>query len=415
VGTKRRGRGEDTIIFDHEGSDCRDSRYHRHCSGRWRGVISKGYWPDGRRRRYKVSGRTKQDVIDALKRKNEELDAGLSTSKTYTIKKAAEDWLEHGLPGRSDRTRQIYHDALAPLLEKIGKRPLRNLTAEEVETALRSLTGSLASRSLKIAHESLVRAIRYAEARDKVGRNVAALVDTPKGRDGRRRRAFTLAQAVELIVASRTLPDLQLHPGLKDPRRPASLMHAYIAVSLMSGVRPEEARAIGWEQDVNLDGDPPSVAVLRADRAGGDVKTSKSRRALQLPQTAVAALWEWQEDQAAERQVAGARWRDNGRVFTTATGAPLDIRNVRRMFKAICVHAGLGRDWAPRDLRHTFVSLLSDDGMAIEKISRLVGHTSSHVTETVYRQELRPVLQEGAEVMDRLFGGLNGQTSTRAR
>jgi hypothetical protein len=42
--------------------------------------------------------------------------------------------------------------------------------------------------------------------------------------------------------------------------------------------------------------------------------------------------------------------------------------------------------------------------MAIEKIARLAGYASSHVTETVYRQELRPVLQEGAEVMDRLFG-----------
>ena len=40
-------------------------------------------------------------------------------------------------------------------------------------------------------------------------------------------------------------------------------MHAYIVVSLMAGVRPEEARAIGWEEDVDLDGDPPSVAVLR--------------------------------------------------------------------------------------------------------------------------------------------------------
>jgi hypothetical protein len=38
-------------------------------SGRWRGEISKGFWPDGRRRRHKASGRTKQDVIDALKRK----------------------------------------------------------------------------------------------------------------------------------------------------------------------------------------------------------------------------------------------------------------------------------------------------------------------------------------------------------
>lgn len=79
------------------------------------------------------------------------------------------------------------------------------------------------------------------------------------------------------------------------------------------------------------------------------------------------------------------------------------------MFQDICERAELGRGWAPRDLRHTFVSLLSDDGMAIEKIARLVGHASSHVTEAVYRQELRPVLQEGAEVMDRIFGSVNGE------
>jgi integrase len=413
MGKGAQGRG--SIIFDHEGAPCTDSKYHRHCRGRWRGVLSRGFGPDGRRRRYKVSGRTKQDVIDALKKKGEELDAGLSTSRSYKVATAAHDWLEYGLPGRSERTREIYRDALAPLLEKIGKRPLRDLTAGEVEAGLRSLAEDLSSRSLRIAHNSLRRSIRYAEANGKVSRNVAALIDTPKGRAGRRRRAFTLAQAAALIVAARSLPVLELHAGLKDPRRPASLMHAYIVVSLMAGVRPEEARAIGWEEDVDLDGGPASVAVLRADRAGGDTKTPRSRRALKLAQMAVGALRMWEADQAAERIAAGSRWQYTGRVFTTATGTPLDARTIRRMFQDVCERAGLGRDWAPRDLRHTFVSLLSDDGMAIEKIARLVGHASSHVTETVYRQELRPVLQEGAEVMDRLFGSVNSDPAKERR
>lgn len=65
------------------------------------------------------------------------------------------------------------------------------------------------------------------------------------------------AQAAALIVAARSRPVLELHGGLKDPRSPASLMHTYIVVSLMAGVRPEEVRAIGWEQDVHLDGNPP--------------------------------------------------------------------------------------------------------------------------------------------------------------
>jgi len=84
-------------------------------------------------------------------------------------------------------------------------------------------------------------------------------------------------------------------------------MHAYIVVRPMAGVRPEEARAIGWEEDVDLDGNPPSVAVLRADRAGGDTKTPRSQRALKLAQMAVGALREWQVDQAAEREAAIAQ------------------------------------------------------------------------------------------------------------
>jgi len=61
-------------------------------------------------------------------------------------------------------------------------------------------------------------------------------------------------------------------------------------------------------------------------------------------------------------------------------------------------------EWTPRELRHSFVSLLSDDGMPIEHIARLVGHTSTAVTETVYRQQIRPVIVQGAEAMDRIFG-----------
>lgn len=41
--------------------------------------------------------------------------------------------------------------------------------------------------------------------------------------------------------------------------------------------------------------------------------------------------------------------------------------------------------------------------MSTEEIARLVGHASTAVTERIYRKELRPVLQGGAEAMDRRF------------
>ena len=77
------------------------------------------------------------------------------------------------------------------------------------------------------------------------------------------------------------------------------------------------------------------------------------------------------------------------------------------MFQDVCERAGVGRDWAPRDLRHTFVSLpvFCSDGMPLEDIADLVGHKGTVTTETVYRKVIVPELRRGAEVkvMDRLF------------
>jgi integrase len=92
-------------------------------------------------------------------------------------------------------------------------------------------------------------------------------------------------------------------------------------------------------------------------------------------------------------------------VFVSSIGTPLDASNVRREFREITEVVGLGAGWAPRDLRHTFVSLMSADGVPIEEIARLAGHNQTATTELVYRHELRPVITTGAEVMDRILSG----------
>jgi site-specific recombinase XerD len=62
-------------------------------------------------------------------------------------------------------------------------------------------------------------------------------------------------------------------------------------------------------------------------------------------------------------------------VFTTSVGTALDAANVRRTFRRTVEAAGLDPgEWSPRELRHSFVSLLSDDGVSLETIALLVGH-----------------------------------------
>ena len=93
-------------------------------------------------------------------------------------------------------------------------------------------------------------------------------------------------------------------------------------------------------------------------------------------------------------------------MLATAVGNEMDPANVRRdLRRALKLVPGLEpKDWTPRELRHSFVSLLSDAGVPVEMISQLVGHRGTSVTEIVYRHQIRPVIQTGATVMDELFG-----------
>ena len=99
---------------------------------------------------------------------------------------------------------------------------------------LDALAGRLSTRSLQITRLCLERAIRHAEVRDLVGRNVAALVKAPAGR-GR---------------------------------------YAYVVLSATTRLRTEELRALRWKE-VDLDAGP--VVVYRAVRATADTRPPKEQ------------------------------------------------------------------------------------------------------------------------------------------
>ena len=388
----RRGFREDAIYFDHSG-DCRDVRYHKGCPGRWRGAVSVGYGPDGKRLRRKVSGRTKQEVRDKLTELHGDLEVGIRRPDSrYTVGQAVTDWLREGLDGRSKKTVALNRAMLQPVVDSIGKVVLRELTTRDVRRVLAGIAATRSSRTVVLTHNALERVIRHAEANDYIRRNVAALVKPPTGQSGRPSKSLTANQAAALLATAE-----------------GSRLGAYVVLCLLAGVRTEEARALTWDH-VDLDSDPaadpvvpPHVAVWRSVRAHGDTKTEKSRRTLALPERAIEALRDHRKRQAEQRLLAGEVWQDRGLVFCTAAGTPLAAGNVRRTFKKITKAAGLGEDWTPRELRTSFVSLMSGSGVPVEEIARLAGHSSSRTTEVVYRRELRPVITTGAEVMDKIF------------
>ncbi|MQA14423.1 MAG: tyrosine-type recombinase/integrase [Pseudonocardiaceae bacterium] len=381
--TKRRSRGDGGLHWDRT-------------RNRWIATASLGHAPDGRRIVKRGSGTTKAAAKAKLTEVLRDHEDGLAIAPTgYTVGNAVKEWLAYGLSGRDEGTIDtctiLSNTHIIPYL---GNRKLRDLSAEDVERWLADKGKVLSTRTLQALHSCLNRAVKRAMARDKVKRNVVALCTVPKGQSGRPSKALTMTQAESVLAAAE-----------------GTRMGAYVVLSLLTGARTEELRALTWDH-VELRGGPdeeppvpPYVAVWRSVRAGADTKTRKSRRTLALPKRCVDALEEQRRQQDRDRHAAGIRWQEHGLVFASRVGTPLDPSHVRREFRrAIRDAAGLDAgEWTPRELRHSFVSLLSDSGMSLEEISRLVGHSSTAVTELVYRKQIRPVLQQGATAMDRIF------------
>ena len=374
---KRRPRGEGGLSWDDK---------------RQRFIASKTVGFDGRGKRIvkRASGKTEASALRALRERVRDYEAGMqSGADFYTVGDAIDDWLELGQGAVSAATVEKHRFLALHVVKHLGGRRLRELRADEVDRWLLALASEHTTRTLREIRAVLHRAIDRAVVRGMAVRNVVDFVQVPRGREGRRSRSLTTDQALEVLRRTRG------HP-----------LHAYIVVSLTVGLRTEEVRALQWA-NVDLEGlrdRPPSVNVWRSSRVGGDTKTRASRRTLALPAVAVEALTVHRSRQHQERLRAGRAWHDLDLVFASRVGTELDAGNVRRAFRdALRSVPGLDpQEWTPRDLRHSFVSIMSEQGVPLEEISRLVGHSGTAVTEQVYRHELRPVLREGADVFDGL-------------
>ncbi|PYT19846.1 MAG: hypothetical protein DMG57_44095 [Acidobacteria bacterium] len=104
------------------------------------------------------------------------------------------------------------------------------------------------------------------------------------------------------------------------------------------------------------------------------------------------------------RQFAGESWQENGLVFPSHAGTPLEERNVLRRFQVICEANGLPK-LRLYDLRHTHASLLIHEGVHPKKISERLGHSSIKLTMDTYGHLFEGSDRDSAEKMEKLLGG----------
>jgi len=273
---------------------------------------------------------------------------------------------------------------------------VRDLTPEHVEKLL-AAHGHLSKSSLNRIRTNLGAALREAERRGWVLRNVARLAVTPPSWSTER-RTLTPDQARALLHAARGDP-----------------LEAALWIGITRGLRPGEILGLRWS-DLELDTDPPLLHVRRTlthhkGRLGfGPPKTPGSIRTLIVPHSTLEVLHRHHTAQSEQRLRAEPVWRDLDLVTCNEIGGPLDPANFRRSFTRLGTLAGIGH-WAPYELRHSAVSLLCASGVPIDQVADLAGHTDLRMVSRVYRHSLGAPVDAGAGTIDRVLDGSDGTTT----
>ena len=154
---------------------------------------------------------------------------------------------------------------------------------------------------------------------------------------------------------------------------------AAVHLALYCGLRRGELLALKHRDiEAGNNGSGGRVHVRRALSAGkvSTPKTSGSARTVDAPRDVLAAL-----ERLRDTGSAGS----NDYVFRTPKGTPVDPDNWNtRVWAKLRERAGLRNSIGLHSLRHTFASLLIDNGESIKYVSRQLGHASASFTLDVY-------------------------------
>ncbi len=332
----RRGRGEGAIYRD---------------GARWVGVLSLGCIA-GKRRRRKVYGASKAEVVEALAAAR---GKAIHDPSRLTLAEYLADYLTGASAAAKKPITVQRYDCLCRhhITPFLGAYKLRDLAGAHIEAWYRDLAARGISNSLaRLAGRVLTASLNYAVKLKLIAVNPCDDVPKPRAVRGEL-RILDPIQLQKLLAAAR---------GRRG--------YAFLAVAIGTGLRRGELIGLQWQ---DFDAAAGALDVRR------NLKTAAARRRVTLPSFAVHAL-----DGLKLLPQGGP----SSPIFTSRTGAPVDATAPAKYY----LNPALRRAELPairfHDLRHSHASALLSAGHSLRAVSQRLGHSDPAFTLRVYAHVL---------------------------
>lgn len=372
--------------------------------GYWHGRVTVGVRDDGHPDRRHVGAKTKAEVAERVRALERERDQGTvrKAGERWTVGRWLTYWVENiaAPPHVAENTHLGYRvDVNKHLIPGLGAHRLDRLTPDHVERLYAELQhGGLSPGGAHHVHRTLRAALNEAVRRSHLLRNPVLFAKAPK-LDADEVEPYDVPEVQRLLEAAAKRRNgarwaLALALGL---RQGEALGLQWDAVDLGKGtirirrsrLRPRYKHGCG-----GTCGQTPGYCPQRVNTqpATGRVKSKAGRRTIGLPPQLVALLRAHQAEQDRERATARQHWHDEGWVFASPTGEPLNPNTDYHEWKRLLKEAGL-REARLHDARHTAATVLLVLRQPTPTVMSLMGWSSEsmaaryqHVTDAMRSQ-----------------------------
>lgn len=338
---------------------------------------------------------TKKKARDELRDREERVSKGMFVSerKALLFSEVAAEWLEYKKPKVRETTWEVIEGMLRNHFQDLNDRKITRITTAAIEKYITAKQeAGVHILTLRKILVTLGQIMAYAVRHRHIGYNPFREAEKPKDQ-----------RTQEKEIRILTPPQIRAFLGAVEDQKYKTLF----LMAIMTGARQGELLGLKWE---DIDWEKKQVHIQRTfnNYRFFPTKTKQSKRKIDLSPTLLTELKKWRlacpKPELKTEQTDPKP--DLNLVFHNDAGGPIDKNNlIKRKFDSALETAGMiTRDKNTKkkvgvtirfhDLRHTYASLMIEQGENIKYIQTQLGHSSPMVTLNVYAHLMKPTNQE---------------------
>jgi len=332
-------------------------------------------------------GTTKKKAPEKLREVEDQLKRGiyLPDKKIPNFKEVAEDWIEYKKPNVRASTLKMYKGHLKHHFSDVDAMKVNRiatLTVEKFITCRQERGMNLTTlRKLIVTFNQIMNyAVRH------------RYIYTNPVRDAERPRDQGKAQKHHIRILNPSNISAFLESE-KDPKYKTLFM-----LAVMSGARQGELFGLKW---TDIDWFNNQIHIQRTFNEGAwyKPKSKASDRKIDLGVSMMSQLKLWK---------IACPPTDLKLIFPNQAGNPINHGNMRKRHFYPAMRAAGIANIRFHDLRHTYASLLIEQGENIKYIQSQLGHASPVVTLNVYAHLMKSINQEAPNLLGKRIFQVNG-------